>query len=289
MNICGTSRWELYEKVDISGYLRQGDNEEVTLHLLHGNGFSSGSLFALADAMPPAWTLMASDLPGHGLTPVSEGEWPDWNAMADLLAQNVVSEVGKPVVGVGHSLGGIITLLMAAKYPSLFSQVILLDPVLFPPHILVGQRVIHKTGLWGKLPLVKKAMKRQSAWDSHADMARSLKGKSLYKHWHPVALDGFCKTGSRVNDQGVTLACAPSWEAKIFGSAPAGLWGAVQSLKVPTHILVADHGFDFIPTGVKRAQRLNRQVSSQMFGGSHCFPMEKPTETARVIQDILSA
>ena len=288
MNICGTSVWDKFEKSDISGYLRTGKDAGPILHLLHGNGFSSGSLFAMAEFMPSAWTLMASDLPGHGLTPVRNMKWPDWNQMADTLAQNVVSAASEPVVGIGHSMGGVITLLMAAKYPRLFRQIILLDPVLFPSHILVGQRVVQKTGLWGKLPLVQKAKRRQSQWGSVDQMYASLKQKSLYKEWHPIALKSFCETGSVDHDGGAKLACNPNWEANIFGSAPSGLWGAVQSLRVPTHILVADHGFDFIPGSVKRARRINPHISSQLFGGSHCFPMERPEKTAQAIMAVLN-
>ena len=287
MNICGTSVWDKFEKVDISGYLRKGKDQEPILHLLHGNGFASGVWRPLAESMPPLWTLMSSDLPGHGLTPVINASWPDWNDMADRLAQNVVSKAGRPVVGIGHSMGGVITLLMAAKYPSLFKQIVLLDPVLFPSHMLIGQRVVYSTGLWGKLPLVKKTMERQSVWNDRQHMKESLRQKALYKDWHPSALDGFCETGSRDTDNGVELACLPSWEAKIFGSAPAGLWAAIRSVSVPVHILVADHGFGFIPASVERAKRLNPHISSELFGGSHCFPMERPAETAAAIQAVL--
>jgi len=289
MNICGTSVWELHEKTDISSYLRHGDAEAPVLHLLHGNGFSSGSLFALADAMPAAWTLMCSDIPGHGLTPVRGMAWPDWNAMADRLAQNVLKSFDHPVVGVGHSMGGVLTLLMAARYPDLFSRIILLDPVLFPSHILVGQRLVHKSGLWGKLPLVKKAMRRESCWNDVESMRASLQNKGLYRQWHPVALEGFCRTGSRITKAGVELACRPDWEGRIFGSAPRALWSSVRKLTMPTDILIADHGFDFIPAGVRRARRLNPIISSRLVGGSHCFPMEHPYETATVIKDILEA
>lgn len=289
MNICGTSVWEEREKIDISGYLRRGESDAPVLHLLHGNGFSSGSLFALADAMPAAWTLMCSDIPGHGLTPVRDMDWPDWNAMAERLAQNVISSCDQPVIGVGHSMGGVLTLLMAARYPEAFSRIILLDPVLFPAHILVGQRLVHKSGLWGKLPLVKKAMKREYRWDSVESMQDSLQKKRLYRQWHPVALEGFCRTGSRETDNGVELACRPDWEGRIFGSAPRALWSSIRKLKVPTDILIADHGFDFIPTGVRRARRLNPMISSRLIGGSHCFPMEHPYETATAIKDIIEA
>ncbi len=289
MNICGTSVWEARKNTDIAGYWRQGKCGEPVLHLLHGNGFSSGSLMAMADAMPVGWTLMASDLPGHGLTPVSNMEWPDWNVMADRLAQNVLSKGVQPVVGVGHSMGGVITLLMAAQYPELFSRIILLDPVLFPTHMLVGQRVVKASGLWGNMPLVKRARSRQHRWPSQDDMEVSLSKKSLYRYWHPTAFKNFCTTGSHVTDRGVELACSPDWEARIFSSVPRALWSSVRKLSVPTHILMADHGFDFIPAGVRRARRLNANISSQVLGGSHCFPMEQPFETAAHIRALIEA
>ena len=67
--------------------------------------------------------LLFTDLPGHG---ASEGPdvnaQPDWNDMADRVANSIAARIDRPVTGIGHSMGGVVTLLAAARYPDLFSE-----------------------------------------------------------------------------------------------------------------------------------------------------------------------
>jgi len=72
-------------------------------------------LAAAADA-----TVIAYDRPGHGTsTPVPSGPWPaDWmTEQADALLEFIDQLGGAPPLLVGHSDGGSIALLAAAKQP----------------------------------------------------------------------------------------------------------------------------------------------------------------------------
>ena len=54
-----------------------------------------------------------------------------WDDMADDLAQALRARGLEGVIGVGHSMGGVATLLASVKHPKLFRAVVALDPVLF--------------------------------------------------------------------------------------------------------------------------------------------------------------
>jgi pimeloyl-ACP methyl ester carboxylesterase len=302
MNICGVEGWKKVSVGSICGYWRQGLADKPVLHLLHGNGFSGLSLLALVNELPKDWSLLVTDMPGHGESAaVTNPGFPVWEKLAAELAQYVQSVLAAervagvpgsflPVIGVGHSMGGILTLMMAHQCPGLFQQLILLDPVLFSPVLIRAQKVLQMTRLWRRNPLVRRASARRCCWPSAAAAGQYLGGKALYKDWHALAFDGFLTTGLRPQENGsVALACSPLWEARVFASAPLGLWQTVRQTTIPVHILVAASGFGFIAPGARRASRLNPLLHHERVAGNHCFPMEHPGPTARRIIELTRA
>ena len=50
-----------------------------------------------------------------------------WDRLRDELREEIEKNFTKKIIGVGHSLGGILHLLVAAQNPELYQQIILLD------------------------------------------------------------------------------------------------------------------------------------------------------------------
>lgn len=303
--------WQICTNGVICGYWRAGDQDSPVLHLLHGNGFCGMTLLALAESLPRSWNLLVSDVPGHGRSSAAQSVFPVWSELADAVASfaagviaermptakiknttlnngavNTPGDIGNNVYAIGHSMGGVLTTMMAARYRGLFSRIVLLDPVLFPASLIRLQHVLKFTRLWGINPLVKQARRRQAHWADRASAGRYFRSKRLYANWDERALGGYLEYGLREVDTGVALACAPEWEARLFGSAPDGMWDCVRTLDVPVTILKANGEFGFVEPGVKRAIKINPNVRAIDFGGSHCFPMEEPERTADVIVKI---
>ena len=114
------------------------EGEGEPLHFLHGNGFCGLTLAPLAEEITDgSHPLLFTDLPGHGASGGPDvNAQPDWNDMADRVANSIAARIDRPVTGIGHSMGGVVTLLAAARYPDLFSRVVLLDPVLFSREVI---------------------------------------------------------------------------------------------------------------------------------------------------------
>ncbi|SEL54232.1 Pimeloyl-ACP methyl ester carboxylesterase [Colwellia chukchiensis] len=288
-------QWQYQSKSQqlINGYYRPGHEDAQRIHLLHGTGFCAMTLAAMASQMPTDWSIWLTDIPGHGGSTQPSTKMPNWQKMANRIADAIyqqanVREQG-PLIGIGHSMGGVLTLMAAAKYPDLFSKIILLDPVLFQTEIIVAQQLMRATGAWRQRALVKSVANRTASWPSLAEMKTDIASKGFYKPWHQQAIEDYCQYASHNNNQGgVSLNCDPSWEASIFGSYPKGLWRAVHKINMPVEILVANKTYFFIPKAVKRAAKFNHNIQWQNFGDHHCFPMEQPIETAALITTLLS-
>ena len=278
----------------INGYYRAGAKNAKRIHFLHGTGFSAMTLAAMASQLPTDWSVWLTDVPGHGNSTQPSTRMPDWQKMAHSVADAIyqqanVKENG-PLIGVGHSMGGVLTLFAAVKYPDLFSEVILLDPVLFQNEMIIAQQLMRFTGAWKRSALVRSVANRTHIWPNLVAMNENIASKPFYKKWHPQVISDYCKYSSTAGlDNTVQLSCKPSWEASIFGSYPRGHWRAIYKVNIPVDILIANNSYFFIPKAVKRAAKLNKNIQWQTFGNNHCFPMEEPIDTAKKLTDVISA
>ena len=281
------SDWQRHVHQGIATYDHVQADATTAIHYLHGNGFCGATMAPLAAAIQDQLDIhcchLVSDIPGHGQSRLEKpyGQ-PNWNQMAADIANTLPQRWSGQLIGVGHSLGGVLTLIMAAENPQLFQRVVLLDPVIFTPSILFIQRLLRKTGLWKRTSLATKVHCRRQYWDSRHDMASSLRQKRLYRNWQTQAFDHFVDHAShQIADGRIQLACDPSWEASIFASYPRQLWSLIKQVGVPVDILVADKSYPFISKSAARAERLNPQIRVHKFGNDHCFPMTHPTETVQ--------
>ena len=92
--------------------------------LLPGTGSTARSWEAVATSVGASRTVLAVDLRGHG-----ESDWPGSYSIA-LMAQDVgalLDALAAPVDLVGHSLGGLVALRVAAAQPRLVRRLVLED------------------------------------------------------------------------------------------------------------------------------------------------------------------
>ncbi|MCG6117432.1 MAG: alpha/beta fold hydrolase [Aquimonas sp.] len=106
---------------------REGAAGAPTVLLLHGFTGSKENWLPLVRALPSDWNLIAPDLPGWGESERVEGVEYGYAAQADRLARLIRTLELSEVLLVGHSMGGGIAAVTAARHPEAFSRVALLS------------------------------------------------------------------------------------------------------------------------------------------------------------------
>ena len=123
----GESRW-----TDLGGpvhYLDYGGPADAPVIVaVHGLEGAAVNWSALAPLLTDRYRVLAPDLAGHGFTR-SAGRGVDVASNRALLSRFVQEVAGSPVILMGNSMGGMISLSEAAAAPRTVAGLILLDPV----------------------------------------------------------------------------------------------------------------------------------------------------------------
>lgn len=91
--------------------------------LLHGWGLHGGIWRGLVPALSKAYRVTTVDLPGYGHS--REAKLPAANAEA--MAEAILAQVPQPAVWIGWSLGGLLSLAAAWRFPERVSRIVLVN------------------------------------------------------------------------------------------------------------------------------------------------------------------
>jgi pimeloyl-ACP methyl ester carboxylesterase len=127
----GRSRW-----ADVDGPVHYldfgGPARGPVIVAVHGLSGSAVNWAAIAPLLTGRYRLIAPDLAGHGLTRAASRD-PGVFANRALLhrfIESVPASARRPVILMGNSMGGMISLLEAGASPATVSALILIDPAL---------------------------------------------------------------------------------------------------------------------------------------------------------------
>lgn len=96
--------------------------------LLHGVGLRAEAWGATVPALARNYRVHAFDLPGHGQSAALDTQSPDLIAFTDRIAAGI-ARIAAPVRLAGHSMGAMIALDLAVRYPELCAGVAALNAV----------------------------------------------------------------------------------------------------------------------------------------------------------------
>jgi pimeloyl-ACP methyl ester carboxylesterase len=117
--------------VDLNGPVHYADfgGNGPPLVLVHGLGGSLTNWMAVGAGLSRTGRVLALDLPGFGRTPPA-GRSVSVEAQVGLVGQFIERVAGGKCALVGNSMGGMISLALAAEHPGKVSRLVLVNPAL---------------------------------------------------------------------------------------------------------------------------------------------------------------
>ena len=261
--------------------------EGELIHMAHANGFHPMMYRDLMSELTPHYQVKAK---------LFRPFWDDdhhqlksWKLLGDDLIRYFDQEGLRDIVGIGHSMGGVASVLAMAKRPDLFSKLVLLEPVILPPRYYLS-RFLPKALRQKMIPVAKIALKRKDRWASKEEAFESLSSKRVFKDIPENVFRDYIEYGTKDHkDGGVTLSYSKEWEAQVYMNA-ANPWSALKSLKIPVLVVrgaksnvISGEGWAYMKS------TLNSFTFIEIEDGGHLVPFEKKSEISRVLLDFIGA
>lgn len=212
----------------------------------------------------------------------------DWQELADDLILFLDQQKLKQIVGVGHSLGAVVSVFAARKRPDLFRRLILLEPVLFPQYY---QWLFKFTTIPQRqkiIPVSKIANSRRDKWPNKEILFDSYRKKRIFKDLSDIVIKDWIDHGTVDTPQGhLRLTFPKIWESRIYATVPYVIDDLLK-LGMPVHILRGEHTNVISP---KVWKRLKKKIPAanlwELKNASHLAPLEFPNEVAEWILEAI--
>lgn len=252
----------------------------------HANGFPAGTYRVLFERWRAAgYTVHAVERFGH------EPAYPvasNWRGLRDQLIDFIDAEVGGPAVLVGHSLGGLLSLLAACKRPDLAAWLVMLDSPVVTGWRAHSVQVLKRSGLMARVSPGKVSQQRRYQWPDRAAVLAHFQSKPAFARWDPRVLADYVASGFEERGGQVELAFRREVETRIYNTLPHHMGTVIHRHppQCPVAFLAGTQSAELRQAGAAASHALARH-RFQWMEGSHLFPMERPDDTAAAVLALL--
>ncbi|MCS0588355.1 alpha/beta fold hydrolase [Massilia norwichensis] len=253
------------------------------LHFTHGNSYPSGAYGRLLEELGRDFDVRTTDMLGHDPRyPVDD----NWHALIDeLIAQ--LERYDQPAILVGHSLGGAVGMLAAARRPDLARCVVMLDSPVVAGWRAAVWRLAKALGLGRKLSPGGVAQRRRNVWPSRQAAYEHFIAKPIFQAWAPGALDDYLDHGLKPHPQGVQLRFDREVEASIYASLPHDMGPVLKKpYPLPIGFVAGTDSQELRQAGMDATRKLVGD-NLVMIEGTHLYTMESPRLTAQLTREMI--
>ena len=253
----------------------------------HANGFAAGTYRVLFEAWRAAGhAVHAIDQLGHDPAYPVTGNWPH---LRQQLIDFIEHRAGGPALLVGHSLGGLLSLMAACRRPELARGVVMLDSPVVTGWRAHGLQVAKASGLIRRVSPGRIAQRRRHTWPDRAAVHAHFAAKHAFARWDPQVLADYVEHGFEERDGEVVLAFDREIETRIYNTLPHQLGRMLHRHppRCPVAFVAGTQSVEVRQGGLEASRALARE-RFVWIEGTHLYPMERPDETARVVLELIA-
>ncbi|HEY1398941.1 alpha/beta hydrolase [Roseateles sp.] len=262
---------------------------QKTLVFSHANGFPAGCYRVLFDRWRDAgWTVHALPRIGHDPRYPVTSNWPH---LRDELLHFIQDEVRPtaPVMLVGHSLGGLLSLLAACRKPALARGLVMLDSPVIDGWRAHSLQVAKSAGFIKRVSPGKVSHQRRYEWPSLDDAHAHFAAKHKFARWDPRVLKDYIASGFDAHEDGqVRLGFQREIETRIYNTLPHNLPRILRghAPKCPVAFVAGTQSEELRQANAAGSKALAKDLF-RWFEGTHLYPFERPDDTASLVLELM--
>jgi len=269
----------------------------VTMSLLvfsHANSFGASTYHVMFEELRRlGHTVEAPDQFGHNPTYPVTNNWPHVVEELREFVSAVKAKHQQTPILIGHSLGGAASLMLASQSPELARGLIMIESFVFYGWKRLAIKFAKLFGKTMKRPPASVALRRRFTWDSVDQVIEHLRHKRAFKHWDQRVLRDYAEGGTvEIEDGKRTLKFKREIEAKFYAYFPDNVMPMLRKnpLQCPFHFVGGSQSRELAAVGLGGTEKLVAARAGNTLRhveGPHLFPMERPIETARMIDELV--
>ncbi|WP_326543489.1 alpha/beta hydrolase [Pseudorhodoferax sp.] len=267
----------------------------------HANSFPASTYRVLfAQLRARGFAVEAIEKFGHDPQYPVTNNWPHLVQQLATFAGEQVERHGQRAWLVGHSLGGFLSFMAAARAPQLARGVLLIDSPIIGGWRATTLGLAKRTQLVGSVSPGRISRARRNAWPDAASALEHFRHKKAFAKWDPQVLADYIAHGTHDEaHEGQTrrvLSFDRDVETAIYNTLPDNLDRLLRRhpIKCPVAFLGGRQSAEMRQVGMAMTSRVVGADGKgdpgrvMLLDGSHLFPMERPLATAAAIEASLA-
>ena len=257
------------------------------IHFIHANGFPPSSYKTLFENLNYKGTVKNFNLINSKYQKIK-----DWNIFHSDFIKSL--NHNEKIIGIGHSIGGNIALRSAISNPEYFSKIILLDPTLFVPRIILMWKVAIYFNIHDWLhPWVKATLKRKMHYKNYNSIYESYRAKRVFKKINNNNLSIYIKSIiEEDSNKSINITYPKQLEYQIYKTgllADNYIWKNINSVRIPTLIIRSKESNAFYKSAANKIKKINKKIKViELDDCTHLFPLEIPNLTSKHISEFIN-
>lgn len=269
----------------------------------HANSFPAGTYRVLFRSLRSrGFTVKAVEQFGHDPDYPVTSNWPHLvRQLADFAAPVIAAHAG-PAYLVGHSLGGFLSVMCAARHPQLGGKplggVVLLDSPLLGGWRAATLELLKHSQMVGSVSPGRVSQRRRDQWPTAQAAYEHFASKRVFSSWDPRVLADYVRFGTRdmttTRGQSVRiLNFERDVETAIYNTLPHNLDRLLRRhpLTCPVGFIGGTRSQEMRTVGMSMTESVVGTQHPERFAmieGTHLFPMERPSQTAVAIETMIA-
>jgi len=265
----------------------------------HGNSFPASTYRVMLDSLRHrGFAVSAVEKFGHDPKYPVTDNWPHLVQQLADFAQTAADQAGQPVFLVGHSLGGFLSLMCAAKHPALAKGVVLLDSPIIGGWRASTLSIVKRTPMMKSVSPGMVSRKRRNSWVDRQAVFEHFRGKKAFAKWDARVLLDYIDHGTfdsealsapslptRPTGSARTLSFDREVETAIYETLPHNLSALLRDnpLQCRAAFIGGRASSEMLRAGLSMTEKVT-EGRIMMLDGTHLFPMEKPIAAAAAIE-----
>ncbi|WP_199608954.1 alpha/beta fold hydrolase [Flocculibacter collagenilyticus] len=260
-----------------------GSPDKPVLLALHGWLDNAGS-FAFIQNKFPDHFFVAIDLPGHGHSDHKSADahyhFLDW---AEDIYQLIQHNNWQNITLIGHSMGGMISTVLAASFPELFIKLCNIEAV----GVLVTQQSKVPEQVRKAILSRQKQISRQKV--TYPSVQAAIKARVLHGDISAQSVENIVVRGLLQINTGYTWRADNRLRSEsIIRLTEQQAVTLVEEIQCPVLIIKGSNGYKMVEQGIEHFGKHYKYMTCEVVDGGHHCHLDSPEQTAKVILEFVN-